>query len=195
MNLSAIQAVPPQFPVRVILENTSELTSTGWFEWIMNIATLVIALFGLIMSIIVYYKQKKDAEALNDSSRKLELFKTLVLDDNISQFHEIFKSLKQATDRLKELDYDQNHRDEAESAVQSNLRALNEEILSLFRAISNDLYNNLLIESDKCRDNIIESLADDTIKLHVLDNYKENILSHINNARESMIRLIYEYKG
>lgn len=195
MILDAIQAIPPQYPVKVKLEDIAELTSTGLAEWIMNLTTLAIALAGLVISIIVYKKGKKDAEALNNSSRRLELFKTLVLDHKMGRFHESFQNLKQATDMLRDAVYDQTRRGESEEAVQTHLRELNEEVLSLFRAISVELYGNLLEESDKCRDNIIESLADETIELHVADNYKVRILAHINNAREAMIRYIYEYKG
>lgn len=195
MMLNVIQAVPPQYPIRVKLEDIYELTTPSPAEWILNILTVFIAVAGLWISIYVYVKGRKDAQSLNDSSRRLELFKTLVLDHIVKEFHEAFKSLKDATDKLLEIDYDEHHRDEVEIAVQSQLRDLNEEILALFRAIDCELFMNLLEESDKCRDNIIESLADDTSALHIMEEYKSKILIHINNARESMIKLIYEYKG
>ena len=195
MILDAIQAIPPQYPVRVKLEDIAQLTSPSFGQWMLGLIPVVIAVVGLCVSIYVYQKGKKDAEALNDATRRLELFKTLVLDHKMGRFHEDFQNLKQATDKLKDAVYDQTNRGEAEEAVQTHLRELNEEVLSLFRAISVELYGNLLEESDKCRDNIIESLADDTIELHVADNYKVSILAHINNAREAMIRYIYEYKG
>ncbi|MBD5583596.1 MAG: hypothetical protein HDQ88_00730 [Clostridia bacterium] len=195
MMLNAIQAVPPTYPIRVKLEDIAQLTSPSVGQWLLGLIPVVIAVLGLWLSLYVYQKEKKDALALNEATRRLELFKTLVLDHIISGFHDSFSCLKTATDKLTDRDCDENHRDEVEIAVQSQLRDLNEEVLSLFRAIDSELFANLLAESDKCRDSIIESLADDTVALHVLENYKTNILTHINNARESMIRLIYEYKG
>lgn len=195
MILDAVQAFPPNYPVHIVLDNPSDLTSADVAEWILNIATLIIAIGGLAISYIVYRKEKSDAEALNDSSRKLELFKTLVLDHIMVQFHEIYASLKESTDQLLYRDYDLNHRSETEVAVQAKLRKLNDEVLSLIRAINLDLYTNLLRESDTCRDKIIEQLSEESIALHHEENYKSHILAHIINARNAMIKYIYDYKG
>ena len=195
MILNAVQAVPPQYPIRVKLEDIAALTSTSTAEWILNIATLLFALAGLVISIIVYLKGKKDAEALNDSSRKLELLKILVLEQNIKKFYDTFQALNDATDKLLDRDYAENNRDEVENAVQTHLRDLNEKVLFLFRAINDSLYLALLAESDNCRDNIIVSLGDDTIELHNPDNYKAHILDHINNAKQKMIAIMYSFKG
>ncbi len=195
MSLNSIPSDSTQYPVRIILEDLSELTSTSPAEWVLNIATLLIAVAGLVISIIVYSKGKEDAKALNDSSRKLELLKILVLEHNVKVFYDIFQKLNDATDKLKNQYYDSNHRDEVEKAVQSNLRDLNEKVLMLFRAIDAELYSGLLEESDKCRDNIVVSLGDETIELYHPENYKTYILDHINNAKQSMIRIMYHYKG
>lgn len=178
--------------IKVIVEGLSELNSTGWVEWIFNIATLIIAIVGLIISIVVFRKSRKDNEVQNNSTRKLELMKTLILDQNMSKFYDIFNRLFQCAEKLKNKTC---NKEEVEEGIQSTLKELNENILLLFVAIDNTLYVSLLDESDRCRDSIVTSIGDEGINLYVEEKYKEHILKHLNLAKQQIIRKIYNYKG
>lgn len=194
----SFQSVPPAYPIHVVMDGLAEVvsnaTATSTAEWILNIATLVIAIGGLILSGYVFFQERKFSEVQNDSNRRLELLKTLILDHNMEPFYEIFSKLTSSTDRLKDESDTENHREEVESEVQNLLRNLNEQVLMLFHAIDQVLYDNLLSESDKCRDILVENIGDETLQFNLPDQYLENILSHINRAKHRMIKIIFDYK-
>ncbi len=179
-------------PLRVVVEGLSDINSPGVSEWIFNIATLIIAIAGLIISIIVFSKERKDSNNQSEASRKLELMKTLILDHNMPHFYSIFERLLKSVERLKERTCDKA---EVEEDIQSILRNLNETVILSFIAIDQSLYESLIIESDNCRDNLVNSLSDEGLNLYVESKYKQHVLDHINNAKKHIISKIYNYRG
>lgn len=178
-------------PLRVAIESVPDLGGPSIVEWIINIATLIIAAGGFLLSIYVFRQQRADSRAQTDSARRLDLMKTLILDQNIPEFYTIFRSLRNSTDTLLTSGCD---RSQVEARIQSLLRELNEQILSLFRAIDSALYFTLINASDVCRDNLVDSLGNPNIDLSVEELYIQHVLSHLNTAKREMLRMIYEYK-
>ena len=84
----------PNDSIHVVVEGLHELSSTTPAEWTMNAITLLIALGGLITSIVVAIKSRSDNQSQTSSARKLELMKTLILDHQMSSFYEHFKKLQ-----------------------------------------------------------------------------------------------------
>lgn len=179
-------------PLRVVVEGLTDVNAPGVAEWIFNISTLIIAVAGLIISIVVFIKERKDSTKQSESSRRLELMKTLILDHNMPHFYEIFEKLSKSVERLKERICDKSI---VESDIQEILRNLNETVILLFTAIDQTLYDNLLKESDNCRDNLVNSLSDEGLNLYVEAKYKKHVLDHINFAKNQIIKIIYNYKG
>lgn len=179
-------------PIHVVVEGLSETYTTSVGEWIVNVSTLIIALAGLLLSVIVFIKERKDSKDQSDSSRKLELMKTLILDHNMPKFYAFFDKLHDSVEKLKERTCDKA---EIEHDIQGILRNLNETVLLLFTSIDPTLYESLLLESDKCRDKLVDSLSDEGLNLYVEEKYKKHILDHINLAKKHMIKKIYNYNG
>ncbi|MCM1142599.1 MAG: hypothetical protein NC453_28850 [Muribaculum sp.] len=180
----------PNDSIHVVVEGLHELSSTTPAEWTMNAITLLIALGGLITSIVVAIKSRSDNQSQTSSARKLELMKTLILDHQMSSFYEHFKKLQAVLGQLKAQGCDK-------SAIEKNMqpifRRLNEEILVLFRAVDESLHEKLLNQSDKCRDKLVESIGDDGINLYIDSKYNEHILQPLTEAQQEIIRIIYNY--
>lgn len=180
----------PNDSIRVVVDGLDKLSSTTPAEWIMNVVTLLIALGGLVISIVVARMSRSDSHQQSISSRKLELMKTLILDHQMSVFYEHFKKLQDILARLKNQAC--NKRD-VEKEIQPVFRSLNEELLVLFRAIDEKLYKDILDQSDQCRDKLVESIADDGINLFIENKYKEHIQQPLTSAQQEIIRIIYNY--
>ncbi|MDE6769444.1 MAG: hypothetical protein K2J78_06955 [Muribaculaceae bacterium] len=185
-------AIELDSPLRVAIESVPDLGTPSVAEWIINIATLIIAGGGFILSIYVFKQQRADSRAQTDSARRLDLMKTLILDQNIPDFYRVFQSLRNSTDALLSPGCD---RSKVEAKIQSLLRELNEQILSLFMVIDSALYMALIDESDVCRDNLVDSLGNPNIDLSVEGLYIQHVLSHLNRAKREMLRRIYNYDG
>lgn len=196
MIFSSIQSIPPAYPIHVVVDGLAEATatSTSIAEWILNFATLVIAVGGLILSGYVFFQERKYSEVQNDSNRRLELLKTLILDHNMEAFYEIFSRLVSSTEKLKHENETENHRSDVENEIQDCLRNLNEQVIMLFHAIDQVLYSSLLNESDLCRDKLVEKIGNENLDFSIPDLYRENILAHITQAQHRMIKIIFDYK-
>lgn len=180
----------PNDSIRVVVDGLDKLSTTSPAEWIMNVITLLIALGGLVISIVVARMTRSDSHQQSISSRKLELMKTLILDHQMSVFYEHFKKLQVILAKLKNKTC--NKRD-VEKEIQPVFRSLNEELLVLFRAIDEKLYKDILDQSDQCRDKLVESIADDGINLFIENKYKEHIQQPLTSAQQEIIRIIYNY--
>ncbi len=178
-------------PIRIAVESFPSDASPKIVEWIVNVATLLIALGSLFMSVYVFREQRADTKAHNDSVRKLNLMKTLILDQSIPYFYDIFKRLTKSTEKLKEQSC---QRYEVESKIQLLLRELNEQIISLFLAVDSYLYRDLLDKSDDCRDNLVMSIGDLSLDFQIEELYHRHILNHINSTKREILRLIYNYE-
>lgn len=176
--------------LRVVVDGLSDLGRTTPLEWILNIATLFIAIAGLVTSIIVAIKSRSDNKELNNSARKVELMKTLILDHQMSFFFSIFNKLSEVLEKLKERECNKK---EVEKEIQSNLRILNEEFLLLFQAIDEALYERLLKHSDAFRDKLVESIGNDGINLFVDNMFSEYIQIPLRSAKRGLISTIYNY--
>ena len=183
---------PQETPLHVVVEGLTDVNAPSVAEWIFNTSTLLIAVAGLIISIIVFIKERKASKDQNESSRRLELMKTLILDHNMPRFYAIFEQLYRSVEKLRDPTCDKSA---VENDVQRILRDLNETVILLFISIDKTLYNRLLEESDSCRDNLVSSLSDEGLNLYVEDKYKKHILEHINFAKKQIIWRIYNFKG
>ncbi len=177
-------------PVRVVIERVPNLGGGRVAGWLVYGCTIIIALLGLALSIYVFYQQRADSKAQSDSARRLDLMKTLILDQNIPDFYNIFQRLRNSTDRLLTPGCD---RRTVEANIQSLLRELHDQILSLFLVIDSGLYSDLVDESDICRDNLVDILGNANIDLSVEEQYAQYVLSHLNRAKREMLRRIYNY--
>lgn len=178
-------------PIKIVVESFPTDDSPKIIEWIVNIATLLIALGSLFMSVYVFREQRADTKANNDSVRKLNLMKTLILDQSMPYFYDIFKRLTQSTEKLKKQSC---LRDEVEREIQSLLRELNEQIISLFLAVDSYLYRDLLDLSDDCRDNLVIGIGDLSLDFQIEELYRRHILNHIESTKREILRLIYNYE-
>lgn len=180
----------PNDSIRVIVDGLDKLSNTTPAEWIMNVITLIIALGGLITSIVVAIKSRSDSKIQSISSRKLELMKTLILDHQMSSFYDHFRELQKVLEKLKTRNCDKTF---IEHEIQPIFRSLNEELLILFLAIDDKLYKELITLSDKLRDQLVESIGDEGINLFNERKYKEHIQQPLASAQQNIIKTIYNY--
>ena len=116
--------------------------------------------------------------------------KILVLDYAMPRFYDIVETL---AENLKPLKNSECNKKEVETNIQKTITKLREQFIVLFFAIDEKLYNDILIEADKCIDSIVESISDDGINLYVESKYKDHIQSKIKLMQQNIIKLLYNY--
>ncbi len=162
------------------------------FDGVCGIATILIAVVNIIYIYKFHNKQDEAEKIVKEKDRKMMLLKTLILDHNLMNLYTSFDNLSNHLQILKKED---NNRKDVEKNIQTDLKALSENFIFLLSAVNSDLYNNVLAESDKLRDTLVENLADDGIRLTVESKYKQYVNDPCMNAKKSMLAILFSYKG
>ncbi len=174
-------------PLKVSVEGLDSLNGAGWPEWV----SLSLAAASLVLSCYVFFKNRSDSERQNETLRRLDLMKTLVLDPNMPKIYNTFDGLTRCLSNLRDRDC---NRSEVEQELQSIFKNLNEDTLSIFFAIDQELYSRLKDASDNSRDILVENMADEGINLHVERMYNEHIMKHAQSLKQKIIEQLYNYK-
>ncbi len=174
----------PHFPIEVVLQEDACL------KWAELISSGIWALLSIVITIILFKISSKVNKSDKDSERKQSLMKILVLDYAMPRFYDIVETL---AENLKPLKNSECNKKEVETNIQKTITKLREQFIVLFLAIDEKLYNDILIEADKCIDSIVESISDDGINLYVESKYKDHIQSKIKLMQQNIIKLLYNY--
>lgn len=164
---------------------------------------LAVPILSLILNLAItvyffYFKNKKE-DIETERKIALDWFKTLILDNNLTFFHEFFDNVEKEMHRL--LSYN-----EADGNIEEFKKNIDEKIKdyqSTFRikfidtllAVDSSIYENLIIISDHLIDGFTNSLFDSGINLKHPPKFEELVTKQLSQIKTAMIQELFKFKG
>lgn len=136
---------------------------------------------------------KADVER-NEQNRKLELFKTLVLDQSMTLFYKFFSDFSDESENLLTADTIEEKK-EIDQKLQKQTRNFRQRFIKLLSAIDEQLYNEILCATDSLMDPITEAIFNQGINLKHGPMFDEKITKVISENQVKMIKILFNYKG
>lgn len=159
-----------------------------------EVATVVIAVVNVILLVRTSNKSKKADIAKNEQNRRLELFKTLVLDQNMEVFYKFYDDFTDESERLLTADTLESKK-EIDQKLQEQTRYFRQRFTNILSAIDEQLYKDILNTTDSLMDPITEAIFDQGINLAHKPKFEEKISKVISDNQVKMIKILYHYKG
>lgn len=146
------------------------------------------------MFLLFNRNKKTDKESLikEERNRRLSLLKTLILDYNLHYYYEIFEVIERQLENLRNRECDKTI---IERDLQAQFRQLFEKFLNFLAIIDSDLFESVKKKCDDCRDDLVSDISDQGINLWVESQFNTKIKKKLQNTKESILSLIFEYKG
>ncbi|MDV6169499.1 hypothetical protein R1T16_13770 [Flavobacterium sp. DG1-102-2] len=167
---------------------------SGLLDGADKVANIVIATCTFFFSIYIYYKTFKRDETKDAENKRLELFKTLILEHNLSHFYAFFDNIISHSNVLltrvltpqEKMAINDNYLDE--------LHNFRMRFYDMIMAIDADLYSSIKNESDNLVDELTAHLSSSTLSLHLPSVYQHNIITTVSRYRTSILKKMYEFK-
>ena len=173
---------------------TTGSCNSGFLSSACEIATVVIAIVNVILLIRTSNKVNKADVERNEQNRKLELFKTLVLDQSMTMFYKFFNDFSDESENLLTADT-LEARKEINQKLQKQTRYFRRRFIKLLSAIDEQLYSEILSTTDSLMDPITVAIFDQGINLTHKPKFDEKISNVISENQVKMIKILFNYKG
>lgn len=175
-------------------------TSTDYTE-ILKLAVPIVSLFfNLAVTIYFFYFKNKKEDIETERKIALDWFKTLILDNNLTFFHEFFDNTEKELQKLK------SQNGLTPEQIENLKVTINEQIKdfqTIFRvkfidsllAVDPNIYNNLIKISDEMIDNFTIRLFDPGINLNHPPKFEEIVTKQLSQTKTAMIKELFKFKG
>ena len=159
-----------------------------------EIATVFIAVVNVILLWRTSNKSKKADIEKNEQNRRLELFKTLVLDQNMKVFYKFYDDFTDESEKLLTANTLELKK-EIDQKLQEQTRYFRQRFTNILSAIDEQLYKDVLNATDSLMDPITEAIFDQGINLAHKPKFEEKVSKVISDNQVKMIKILYHYKG
>ena len=171
---------------------------------IIELLKLAVPIVSLILNFAVtvyffYFKNKKE-DIETERKIALDWFKTLILDNNLTFFHEFFENVEKELMLLKSQD-NLSHAQIEELKTTANEKI--KDFQTTFRikfidsllAVDSNIYENLIEISDEMIDNFTNCIFDPGINLTHPPKFEELVTKHLSQTKTAMIQELFKFKG
>ena len=156
--------------------------SSSWVDTILALAMAVIAIADVMLTYLLFKKNRKDSSESECKTRKFELMQTLILNSNVDNFYKFFDEVTTECIRLKS-NTDKATKDAVNKAIKSSLKIFRLEFITLVKVIDGELYDKMIKMADKLIDGITESIYDSGINLKHEPKFDEMVTQRISRCR------------
>lgn len=164
--------------------------SADWVDKVSAIATAVIALFDIVLTILVFYLTRKDNKAVEEQHKRFELMHSLILEHNISRLYDFYDKVSDVCAKLLQSD-EQSVKDEVNTVVKNEAKKFRLRFMTLFVVINPALYKSLLETTDKLVDGITNAIYNPGIKLNYEPKFDEEISQKISKNRTEVLTILF----
>lgn len=164
--------------------------SADWVDKVSAIATAVIALFDIVLTILVFYLTRKDNKAVEEQHKRFELMHSLILEHNISRLYDFYDKVSDVCAKLLQSD-EQSVKDEVNTVVKNEAKKFRLRFMTLFVVIDPALYKSLLETTDKLVDGITNAIYNPGIKLNYEPKFDEEISQKISKNRTEVLTILF----
>lgn len=170
------------------------LSFSGVLSSLCEIATVVIAVVNVILLVRLSKKGEKADVEKEERNRKLDLFKTLVLDQKMPLFYKFFDDFSAECNKLLN-----NNEIGAKKEIDQNLkeqtRLFRKTFICLLSAVDENLYSDVLSATDNLLiDPITEAIFNEGINLKHEPMFEERISKTISDSKIKILSIIFHYQ-
>lgn len=179
--------------IQQVLTNSCSNNSI-WLSKACEIATVVIAIVNIILLFRISKREEKADIEKDERGRKLELFKTLVLNQNMKVFYKFFDDFIEESEGLLSATTIESKK-EINQKLQEQTRFFRQRFTNLLSAIDEQLFKDILSATDSMMDPITEAIFDQGINLTHKPKFEEEITKVISDSQVKMVKILFHYKG
>lgn len=173
-----------------------QMQHLGWLNIICDISMVLIALTNIILLIYTFYQNRRWDNNNSEKSRRIKLFKTLVLDYNMKYLYSFFEEITKITQKLTKQTITEQERKSIDEEIQNACGQLRLQFTDLLLAINNDsLYNSILQQTDDIQEKLSKIIYDGGYNLSNKPKFDELITANISKTRTEIIKILFSYRG
>lgn len=159
-----------------------------------KIGVILIALFNLIFSLYIYYRNNESQKEKETKANRQNSLNILILNHKLDVFYKIFAEIHSDCKVLLDSQIEEDRRKEqANTQLEDLFIRLNIEFIATLRAVDIPLSDNILNISDKLQGKLSENIFDSGVNLHIKAKYDELIQSPISDAEIAIVQKLYEF--
>lgn len=177
------------------LKVTAEVVDKSNWDKAITIATIVIAIANIFL---IWYLSRQDrkSDSINiEKQRKLDLFKSLILEHKMDKLYKFYEKLDEISAQLTINNLTDNDKQTINVQVQNEAMNFRRRFIDVFLAIDHTLYIEILKMTDELTDCLTETIFDQGINLSHIPKFQELISKKIMNSETMIVKLLYDYKG
>jgi hypothetical protein len=167
-----------------------------------DISQVVIAIASLALAAYIFIYQRRHDSAseratavLNEQNIRLQWFKELVVQPSMNSINNFYANLHKVKVMIKS-DYMQDHeKQDISEFIKKESSKLRKEFIDMLIQLNPKLGNTVMANIDSLIDGLTESIFNDDLKLTRDAVYDQHISSKISYSKNSLIALLFNYKG
>lgn len=179
-----------------VVNPASNITDTNVFslviDFVYKIAMVVIAACNFVYVLHFNKNNSEKNRVKYERDRRLSLFKTMILDNNLRHLYDYFNNMDAELQKL--LNKNANKK-EIEKNIQILTSNLEKNFTSFICAFNYELGMRVRTITDRFLDDIVSSMGNEGINLYVKGVYHDNIKKPFNDTKEKLIKTLSEYNG
>jgi ribonuclease HIII len=167
-----------------------------------DISQVVIALANLFLAwYVIKYQIGKDSAEKNATARlheqnlKLQWFKELIVQPNLSIIDKFYRNLQSLQNEIKSNELTIEEKERINNFVKAELAIIRKSFVDALLQVDKEFGTVILKNLDTLVDNITNAIFDEELKLKLNTVYEKHIGSKINYSKNSLIGQLYNYKG
>ncbi len=164
-------------------------------DYVFKFATVSIALFNVIFTIVLFRKKDKKENVDKEKERKIQLLKNLVLDYSLGYFYEFFEKIDEDLLLLKNDKIVEAEKKEINEKLGVNFVLVRRKFIDSLIAIDKVLYGDILHKLDELHDHFTNVIFDPGINLSHTPKFNELILEHLTIAKTDVLKTLFQYRG
>jgi hypothetical protein len=166
----------------------------NWLDSVSKIATILIAVFNVILTIYIFTRNNKKNQLEKEQDRKLQLFKTLVLDHNLKEFYSFYSNLSETLSKLRSLSLTEDDKQNIIMESDSHFIQLSRNFIDSLISVDIMLYNSVLNSADEFQAELNQSISDKGIVLSHHPKFDEVITQRLTRSKTEILSILYNYR-
>ena len=183
------------YVVKDLLIKTQSVSNSSSLDETYKIAMICIACFNLVFAVYIFVVKNKKDHNTNEKNRRINLLKTLILDNNLKYLYQYFEEIDNETIKLKVANLTIADKRAINDAILEKGKFFRFKFIDSLNAIDNLMYRGFISKIDNLQDGFTESIFDPGINLSHKPMFEEKITKNIVETKTFLIKLLFEYTG
>lgn len=170
----------------------------NWHEIIRTAGTLVtvvLALINLLYAVKIFRHKDKKEDDQKQKDIRAAAFKNLVLDHSLDRFFVYFSEIETKLSELKRKSVSLKTRKEVNEYVLEKSSDLRRNFVDLIRAVSDDLYDDVLSDIDSMSDRFTDDIFQLNLDFSDSTTYDSRISNRLSSTKTTILKRLVEYDG